>query len=98
MEEKSTVERLLEQSQANEHQEALVKENVEQLKTAVNRIFSSPDGEFFFKFLRKGLRVDVVDRDFNPMALAGDKALRNIYLSIWKLLDADVRQKLEGGQ
>lgn len=95
---RSTVEKLMAQAALEEKRVEMTKEQIEQLKGAINRIFSSGDGKFFFKFLRKALRVDVIDKDYNPMTLAGDKAMRNVYLSIWTLLDADVRQQLEGGQ
>ena len=92
----STVDRLIAQAEAQEKREEMTKEQAEQLRACINRIFSSEDGTYFWKFLRRGLKVDVIDKDYNPLTLAGDKAMRNIYLSIRAFFDADVKQKLEG--
>jgi hypothetical protein len=92
---KSTVDRLLKEKEESLNEEKFTAEQIEQLKDCINRIFSSPDGAFFWKFLKKGMRVDVIDRKFEPFALAGDKALRNLYLSIRQFMDVEVREKLE---
>lgn len=95
---KSTVDKILEASNKSDEKEKLTQEQIEQLKACINRIFSSDDGSFFWKYLKKGMRVDVIEKDYNPMTLAGDKALRNVYLSIRAFMDPDVRAKLERGE
>lgn len=93
----STAERLLAQAEAEKKHDSLTKEQIEELKGVINRIFSSPDGKFFWKYLKRALKVNVIDTKIDPLSLAGEKAMKNVYLSIVALMEADVKQNLEGG-
>lgn len=94
----SVVDDLIAKAEMEKKQEELSKEELDQLKGAVNRLLSSPDGIFFWRKMKKVMRIDLVNKDFNPLIMAGEKAMRNVYLSVMKLLDADVIQQIERGE
>jgi len=48
--------------------------------------------------MRKVMRIYSINADLSPLVMAGEKALRNVYLSVWKLLDKDVQEKIERGE
>ncbi len=92
------VSRLMEKAKEQEKQEELSKEEMEQFKGCVNRLLSSEDGIFFWRKMRKVMRIYSINADLSPLVMAGEKALRNVYLSVWKLLDKDVQEKIERGE
>lgn len=92
------VSRLMEKAKEQEKQEELSKEEMEKLKECVNRLLSSEDGIFFWRKMRKVMRIYSINADLSPLVMAGEKALRNVYLSVWKLLDKDVQEKIERGE
>ena len=92
------VSRLMEKAKEQEKQEELSKEEMDKLRECANRLLSSEDGIFFWRKMKKVMRIDLVNKDFNPLIMAGEKAMRNVYLSVMKLLDTDVIQKIERGE
>jgi len=92
------VSRLMEKAKEQEKQEELSKEEMDKLRECVNRLLSSEDGIFFWRKMRKVMRIYSINADLSPLVMAGEKALRNVYLSVWKLLDKDVQEKIERGE
>lgn len=77
------------------HEEKII-ENIQAFKGALNAVAATPDGHLVLKTLIKACGVFAVKPNRDGMALVGDKALRDLYLSLFRPhLDANIRQELE---
>lgn len=93
---RSTADKLLAQREERKDHIDVAIENREEYKKALNAIAASPSGEYVFKYMIKALGVFAVKPNRDGVALVGDKALRDFYLTMIRpYLDADIRHKLE---
>jgi hypothetical protein len=92
----STVTRLLNEAADRKRQEEITKEELEELKKCVNRIFASRDGQFFGKCLVRFCGVFKVDTETNSVKLVEDNGKKKVYLQfIRPLLDKTLRMEIE---
>jgi len=93
---KSTAEKLLEQHEQSKLQDAVTLENIQEYSMALNSVAETPNGAHVLKIWIKALGVFAVKPNRDGMALVGDKALRDFYLTyIRPHLDATTRQNIE---
>lgn len=79
-----------------EKAESIKDEHDKTVQDVVDRIASTPDGILFFREMRARCGVDVESRTFEPMLLAGEKALRGLYLSFWIKMSIGNKRRLLG--
>jgi hypothetical protein len=94
----NTVERLIENAEEKKRQDALTKEEMDDLRKAVNSILSSKDGKLFWRMSKKMMKIDAVDHDYGPINMAVAKAYRNYYNVIMNMVEPDVRIAFEQGK
>ncbi len=91
-----TIGKLLESKQNQEHQQALLAEEIEQYRLSLNRIFSSPDGKLFLKKIVKYCGINTFDTQLNPAKLIEDAGKRKVYLELIRpYLDKTILMELE---
>lgn len=96
---KSTADKLMEAAKLREEQFAKFKEEVEQLKSCANRIFSSEDGKFFAKKICQLSGIFDVEKSLDPQRLAFSAGCKTMYLLLFrKILDKDVLSEIERGE
>ncbi len=95
----SVINKLLEHRQGLERQKEVIIENQEEWKKVLNRIFSTPDGEFFAKYLLRYLGEFKVDNSLNQIKLIEDNTKRKFYLELIRpYLDVEILTTIENQQ
>lgn len=90
----SSIDKINEQRQQAEKQAALLKEEVEEYKAVLNRIFSSPDGQYVLKKWMKGAGIFSFDNLPPDGRLAVEKGMRKFFLEfIWQYLDKTIKME-----
>ncbi len=93
---RSTAEKLMAQAREREREKEIAIENLEEYRKALNDLAQSNNGKLVFKILIKALGVFAVKPNRDGMALVGDKALRDFYLTMIRPhLEPANRQELE---
>lgn len=78
----SSIDKLAEAKENRKKQEALLAEEVHQYREVLNRLFASPDGQFFLKKLIKYCGVYSFDNSINPTKDVKDAERRKVYLEL----------------
>lgn len=92
----NTADKLLQQQREREDRVGLSEEQYEDYKKALNGVASTPNGQFVLKTFIKAMGVFTVKPTREGVALVGDKALRDFYLTMIRPhLDTTLRQELE---
>jgi hypothetical protein len=93
----SILKKIEEKKRQSEIAEQVVIERVDDYKVALNRIFSSPDGKYFAKYLLKYINLFNDNFDIsNPAKLIEEKARRAVYLKMIRpYLDVEIRKEIE---
>lgn len=78
----SSIEKITEARQAREKQKELLAEEVAEYRLVLNRLFASPDGQYFLKKLIKYCGVYSFDNSINPTKDVKDAERRKIYLEL----------------
>ena len=92
----STAQKLLEAEAKRTEQEDLLKEEIEQWREVILRLFNTPDGEYFGQKLFKATGLFRVNDDLNPAALLVDKGRAEFYRKyVRPYLDNETLNKLE---
>jgi len=93
---RSVLEKMQERRAEAERQEAIAEEHKQEWRDAANRLFASPDGQLFIKYLLRanGLFRPDATRDMTKML--EDRGARNIYLVLIRpYLTAELLMQLE---
>lgn len=91
-----TPSRLLQESKNLERQGEIAVENEKEYKEAINRLFSTPDGEFLAKYLIKYSGIFVAEPSTNPLQMAENNGKKLVYLRLVRgYLDNSLKHKLE---
>lgn len=91
-----SIDDILRKREQRKHDEAILKEEIEQYTNAVNRLFSSEDGKFFLKKLVMYCGVNSFDKQLNPAKLIEDSGKRKVFLELIRpFLDKTIRAELE---
>lgn len=78
----------------NEHAAKFL-ERVEDYKTVVNRLFSTPDGLYFLNDLIDYCGINSFDKELNPAKLIEDRGKRKVFLEMIRpYLDKIILQQL----
>lgn len=77
-----SIDKLLASRARNQKRQAEMIEQVEEWKTVLNRLFSSPDGQYFLKGLIKYSKIHSFDNPTNPAKLVEDEGKRKVYLEL----------------
>lgn len=75
----STVGQMIKNAAQAEKQEELNKEEIKELKKALNQIFTSKPGKLFYKYLVRFCELHTFDVTINPAKLLKDSGKREIY-------------------
>lgn len=87
---------MLQRRQEKEKQELLLKEEIEEYRVVLNRLFSSPDGQYFLKKLIKYCGIYLFDNAPPDGRLAEEKGKRKVYLELIRpYLHTTVRQQVD---
>lgn len=93
---KDTIDKMLEKKQAQERQQLMLKEEQEEYRNAINRLFSSPDGKFFLNKLKRACGLNSFDKDINPAKLIEDAGRRKVWFELIRpYLDKTILSELE---
>ena len=92
----STADNLLQQQRERDERAGMSEQQYEDYKKALNGVASTPNGQFVLKTFIKAMGVFSVKPTREGVALVGDKALRDFYLTMIRPhLDVTLRQELE---
>ena len=78
----NSIDKIAESRERRKHQEALLAEEVAEYRMVLNRLFASPDGQFFLKKLIKYCGVYSFDNRVNPTQDVKDAERRKVYLEL----------------
>jgi len=78
----SSIDKIGEAREKRERQQALLAEEVREYRLVLNRLFASPDGQFFLKKLIKYCGVNSFDNSINPTKDVKDAERRKVYLEL----------------
>ena len=91
-----TVEKLLKAREARDKQEAVILENQEEYKKALNSVIGTPNGALVFKTLIKACGVFAPDRGTDVASLIRQSEKRNVYLEFVRpYLTPELKQEVE---
>ena len=91
----SSIDKIAEAREKKKQQEALLAEEVADYKEALNRLFSTPDGQYFLKKLIKYCGVNSFDNSLNPIKDVKDAERRKVYYElIHPYLDKTIRMEI----
>lgn len=92
----SVVQKLLEKGLEKNKREEIVIDRIDDYKAALDRIFDSPDGQYFAKYLLRFIGLYADPSALNPAGLIEDKGKRAVYLKMIRpYLSRDVIMKIE---
>lgn len=92
----STAEKMLMQEAERRKADEIVIENIAEYAKALVEVANTPNGAYVFKIMVRAMGVFTVKPNRDGMALVGDKALRDFYLTYLRPhLDAETRQIIE---
>ena len=78
----NAIAKIAEAREKKQMQEALLAEEVAEYKLVLNRLFSTPDGQYFLKKIIKYCGVYSFDNSINPTKDVKDAERRKIYLEL----------------
>ena len=78
----SIIEKLVEERKAKELAEAKIVENEKEWRDAANRVFASPDGRLFIKYLLRATKLFAVDTTRDMTKMLEDRGAKNLYLGL----------------
>ena len=91
-----TIDKMLAKRAAVEKQGLLLKEEQEDYRNAINRLFASEDGKFFLNKMKRSCRLNSFDKDINPAKLIEDRGCRSVWFElIYPYLDKNILKELE---
>lgn len=83
------------QDEAN-HRKALLEEEVAEYTACINRLFSSPDGQFFLNKLLRFAGLTSFDKVLNPAKLVEDRGRQSVWFDLLRpYLDKSIRRELD---
>lgn len=85
---------ILRMKEAEKNKKEAEEEALKELNNVVNRIASTPDGLVFFRHMRSKCGVDRESTALDPQHLAGEKALRGIFLHLWNMLSIKNKRRM----
>lgn len=92
----SQVNELLERRASKQAEKEKIIENAEEYRVAVNKIFTTPEGEIFYKYLVKFCRVYGYEGMGNTVKMVEDNGRRAVFLeAVRPFLNKETRVKLE---
>lgn len=93
---RSVLEKVQERRDAAAKQELIAEENKEEWAKAANRVFASPDGQLFIKYLLRASGVFRVDTTRDMTKMLEDRGARNVYLGLIRpYLTPELRTQVE---
>ena len=93
---KDSIDKMLAKKAAQEKQLLLLKEEEEEYRNAINRLFSTPDGEFFLNKMKRACGLNLFDKELNPAKLVEDRGSRKVWFElIHPYIDKNILRKLE---
>ncbi len=91
-----TIDKLREQKAAQEAELLKLKEEEEDYRNAINRLFSSPDGKYFLNKLKRACGLNLFDKDLNPAKLVMDNGRRAVWFELIRpYIDKAILSELE---
>lgn len=92
----SMISEFLQRRKDEEEKKQKIIENEQEYRDVVNRIFTSEDGQIFYKYMLKFCRVHTYDQTGNALNIVKDDARRAVFLeAIRAYLNKETRVKLE---
>lgn len=89
-----SIDKLLEQRKQAEEKRELLKEEVADYTAVLNRVFSSPDGQYLLKKWQRGAGIYSFDNLPPDGRLAVEKGVRKFFLEfIWQYLDKTIKME-----
>lgn len=77
-----SIDKLLDKRKQQEHQQELLKEEVEDFRKVVNALFSTPNGLYFLNKLKRACAVNSFDNKLNPAKLVEDNGRRAVWFML----------------
>lgn len=92
----SILDRIARDRLEGQHREALLKEEIEEFKACVNRLFSSPDGQYFLNKYLRFAGLTSFDKVLNPAKLVEDRGRQSVWFELLRpYLKKQIRAKLD---
>lgn len=92
----SIIDKLIQKQGDREKEQEIILEKEKDWALAVNRLFSTPDGEFFAKYFLRICYAFNVDNSKDQVTMLENRGARNIYFRyIRPYLDPVIRSKIE---
>lgn len=93
---KASINDLLKKRELAQEREAVIKEELEDYKKAVKRLFNSADGRYFLKNLVRYIGIHSFDTQINPAKLIEDRGKKRVYLELIRpFLSGSIRAEVE---
>jgi hypothetical protein len=93
---KSIMDRITEDRLNADHRKAVLEEEIEAHKAALNRLFSSPDGQYFLNKLLRYANLTSFDKVLNPAKLVEDRGRQSIWFELIRpYIDKSIRSELD---
>lgn len=80
----SVLEKLVRERQEKEDAQAKIFENEQEWRDAANRLFASPDGKLFVKYLLRHCKLFAVDTTRDMTKMLEDRGAKNVYLRLMR--------------
>ena len=78
------------------NRDALLKEEIDEYKACINRLFSTPDGQFFLNKLLRFAGLTSFDKVLNPAKLVEDRGRQSVWFDLLRpYLDKSIRRELD---
>tara|TARA_R110000782_G_scaffold250267_1_gene337517 strand:+ start:132 stop:446 length:315 start_codon:yes stop_codon:yes gene_type:complete len=93
---KDTIDKMLSKKAEEERQILLLKEEIEDYRKAINRIFSTDDGKYFLNKMKVACGLNLFDKELNPAKLIEDRGRRGVWFDLIRpYLDKDILRELD---
>lgn len=91
-----SIEKMTEQRKKQKEDELRIKEEEEQFRVSMNRLFASEDGKLFLNKLKRVCALNSFDKEINPAKLIEDAGRRKVWFELVRpYLDKSILMQLE---
>lgn len=91
-----SIDKMTQKRKEQKELELRIKEEEEEYRIVINRIFASDDGKYFLNKLKRSCGLNTFDKEINPAKLIEDRGRRAVWFELIRpYLDKSILMQLE---